>query len=110
MIESPTKWKVTHNGDPLTWSRLSELWQLALVVYVGDHVPTKRREHADRLLQEVPVQFDVADQLSSRQAQQLVSWLKGWMGAEHGLRLAADVSTGDLRARLPHEGGKPVRV
>lgn len=94
-----TKWSITQDGTPMTWTVVQRQWSLA-----------HPREAAP--MQTVsPLEFDVAEELSSVQAQELLMWLKSWMPATgHGLRLVPSVSTHELRAMLPHEGGKPVRV
>jgi hypothetical protein len=110
---SGTTWAVTYDGAALTWERLVALWyqpgpreahDRPLTWEAHDRPLTNDLAHgpggSGRYLQEAcPLEFDVADGLSSRQAQLLVAWLAEWMprtarGVPDRVRLVPSVSTG----------------
>jgi hypothetical protein len=95
---SGTTWCVMYDGAVLTWER---------TVRLGNEVASDRWQE---LLAGLPLQFDEARDLSSKQAQELVVWLKSWLPREgQGLRLSPRIPTHHVASQA-RDKPKPVRV
>lgn len=114
---SGTTWAVLYDGATLTWERLAGLWYQSGPRERHDRPFTNDLQYgpggSGRYLQEAcPLEFDVAEGLTSKQSQDLLLWLQSWLpdGGRPHLRLKPTVPTSEMSHMRPHEGGKPVRL
>lgn len=99
---SGTTWTVMLDGEPLTWEACVKAWGAAHPRHAESRDPRKSMWAA------IPLEFDVAEGLSSKMALSLVEWLRSWLPNEGRgrLRTVPTVPTQEL-ARMVE---KPTQV